>query len=64
MHPSGDTIVCKESKERIVEEVVDQILHLIQVEFLVRVETNTQFADRAILAHGSNVQLGSECSLH
>ena len=38
MHQSGDTIICEESKERIGEEVVNQILHLIQVELLVREE--------------------------
>ena len=38
MHPSGDTIICKGSKEQIGEEDVVQILHLIQVELLVRVD--------------------------
>ena len=41
MHPSGDTIVCEGSKEIIGEEVVDQILHIIQVELSVRVEKYT-----------------------
>ena len=45
MHPSGDTIICEGSKERIGEEVVDQILHLIEDELFVRVETYTQLAD-------------------
>ena len=53
---SGDTIVCEGSKERIGEEVIDQILHLILVELLVRVETFTRLADRTIVAHGSNVR--------
>ena len=63
MHLSGDTIVREGSKERISEEIVDQILHLIQVELLVRVEKYTQLADRTFLAHGSNVKLGNDCSL-
>ena len=32
MHLSGDIIVCEGSKERIGEEVVDQVIHLIQSE--------------------------------
>ena len=64
MHPSGNTIICKGSKECIGEEIVDQILHLIQIELLVRVETYTQLADGTILAHISNVKLGNYCSLH
>ena len=64
MDSSGDTIVFKESKERIVEEMIDQILHLIQVELLVRVETYTQLTNGTILAHGSNFKLGNDCQLH
>ena len=48
MHLSGATIICKGSKEIIGEEVVDQRLHLIQVELLVRVETYTQFVHIAL----------------
>ena len=64
MHPSGDTIICEGSKECIGEEVVDLILHLIQVEPLVRVETYTKLADETTLACVSNVNSVSECSLH
>ena len=46
MHPFGDIIISEGSKEHIGEEVVDQILHLIQVDLLVREETYTQLVDR------------------
>ena len=56
MHPSGAIIICEGSKEQISEEILDQIMHRIQVEQLVRKDNYTQLADRTIL--------GNEFSLH
>ena len=64
MYSYEDRIICEGSKERIGEEVVDQTIHFILVELFVRLETYTQLANGTICAHGSNIQLGSECSLH